>query len=100
MEKYIILLDCEEFLIDLHCEFFHTYNTYTVTIVNPFDSTFFINEDSESQSYVQAAKYILDKGRIISIIPGIEKHPHNFFPSYIRIEEINRHLSRFERKLH
>ncbi|OCB78207.1 hypothetical protein B0A79_15475 [Flavobacterium piscis] len=100
MEKYIILLDCEDFIIDLHCEFFQINNICTVTIANPFDSTFVISEDLESRIYAQAAKYILDKGRIISIIPAVEKHPHNFFSAYIRVEQINRHLLRFKEESH
>jgi hypothetical protein len=94
MEKYIILVECAEQCIDLLCEFSHADNFCMATITNPFDSTFVITEDNERQSYIQVAKYILDRGRIISVIPLIEKYSINFFRIYIRIEEINRHLSR------
>lgn len=94
MEKYIILVECAEQCIDLLCEFSHTDNFYRAIITNPFDSIFVITEDIERQSYVKAAQYILDKGRVISVIPVSEKYSFNFFRTYIRIEEINRHLSR------
>lgn len=97
MGKYIILIDCEGFCIDLHCKFSHVENFYTVEITNPFDFTFIITKDDERQGYIEAAKYILDKGRIVSIIPLMEKNKHNFFHTYIRIEQINRHLSRLKR---
>lgn len=96
MEKYIILVECAEQCIDLLCEFSHTDNFYTATITNPFDSIFVITEDNERQSYIQAAKYILDQGRVISLVPLIEKNSLNFFRIYLRIEEINRHLSRLK----
>lgn len=96
MEKYIILVECEEQCIDLHCEFSYADNFYIAKITNPFDSVFIITEDNERQSYVQTAKYILDRGRIISIIPLLQKYSLNFFRTYIRIEEINRHLSRLK----
>lgn len=96
MEKYIILVECEEQCIDLHCDFSYADNFYTATITNPFDSIFVINEDDEREIYIQAAKYILDRGRVISVIPVSEKYSLNFFRTYIRIEEIDRHLSRLK----
>jgi hypothetical protein len=87
-----------ETTVSLHCEFSQVDNIYAVTISNPFDFIFVINEDSELQSYIEAAKYILDKGRIISIIPNFEKHPHNFFLIYIKIENINRHYPDSKKK--
>lgn len=97
MGKYIILIDCEGYCIDLHCKFSYVENFCTVEITDPFDFTFIITRDDEREGYIEAAKYILDKGRIISIIPFPEKHVYNFFYSYIRIEQINRHLSRLKR---
>jgi hypothetical protein len=100
MEKYMILIECEEQCIDLECEFSFVDDFYTVKITDPFDSICIIAEDNERQCYAEAARYILDKGRIISIIPLIEKHPFNFFRIYIRIEEINRHLSGIKRNFY
>lgn len=96
MDVYIILIACEGQCIDLQCEFSHANHLYTAKITDPFDSTFVITEDYERKSYVAAAKYILDKGRIISIIPLIENDPLNFFRVYLRIEEIDRHLLRMK----
>jgi hypothetical protein len=91
MEKYIILVDNKECCIDLCCVFWCS-NFYTVEITDPFDNTFFITEYYQQQSYAQAAKYILDRGSIISIIPVTEQHKINFLRIYLRIEEINRQV--------
>jgi hypothetical protein len=99
MEKYIILIECEEECIDLQCEFSRVDSLYVVKISNPFDSDFFITGDHERHSYTEAAKYILDRGRVISIIPIVQKHTINFFRTYIRIEEINRHLAKMKGNL-
>ena len=97
MGKYIILIECEGYCIDLHCTFSCADNFCTVEITNPFDDTFIITKNNARQVHIEAAQYILDKGRIVSIIPIIQKHTHNFFHTYIRIEQINRHLSRLQR---
>lgn len=97
MEKYIILIDLEGYCVDLHCTFLYVDNFCTVEITNPFGDTFIITKDNAREGHIEAAKYILDKGRIVSIIPIIETHTHNFFHTYIRIEQINRHLSRLEK---
>jgi len=94
MEEYIILIDCEGYRIDLHCKFSSVDDFCTVEITDPFDYTYIITKDDERQGYIEAVKYILDKGSIVSIIPLLENHKHNFFPTYIRIEQINRHLLR------
>lgn len=86
------MVECKGYCIDLHCMFSCVENFCTVEITDPFDHTFIIEMDDESQVYIEAAKYIVDKGKIVSIIPLLEKHTRNFFPTYIRIEQINRHL--------
>lgn len=98
MEIYIILIDCGEHCIDFRCKFSYVNNCYTVEIIDPYDSIFFIKEYDEAQSYLAAAKHILDKGRIISLTPIIQKYPLNFFRIYIRIEEINRLLTRLKKE--
>jgi len=95
VEKYLILVDCEKHCIDLQCEFMRIDDMYQVKIIHPFEPPFVIMEDLEKQIYAKAAKYILDKGKIISIVT-LEKRPINFFHVSIRIEEINRHLSKFK----
>ena len=97
MENYIILINCEEQCIDMHCEFSYVNNFYTAEITDPFNFSVIIKEDCERQCYAEAAKYLLDKGKIISVAHIVEKHPFNFFSIYIRIEEINRHLTRFNK---
>ena len=96
IENYIILVNCEEQCLDLHCEFYFAENFYTAEITDPYDLSVIIKENYERECYAEAAKYILDKGRIISVVPLIEKNPFNFFSIYIRIEEINRHLTRLK----
>lgn len=97
MKEYIILIDCEEHCIDLHCKFSCVDNFWKVGITDPFDYTFIITGDNERQVYIETAKYILDKGKIVSIIPSIEKDPHNLLHTYIRLEQIKRHLSGLKR---
>jgi hypothetical protein len=99
MEKYIILLDNGEMCIDLHCEVNLTDNLYTVQITDGTDmlhSEIIIKDYLQNLCYANSARYILNRGRIISIIP-LEKYPVNFFISYIRIEEIHRHLLRLKK---
>jgi hypothetical protein len=80
MEKYIILLDNGELCIDLHCEINLMDNFYTVQITDGtdgFNSDIIIKDYIQSLCYTNSARYILDKGRIISITP-LEKYPVNF----------------------
>lgn len=97
MEEYLVLINCEEHCIDLHCKFSYLDNFWTVEITDPFDYTFIITRDDERQVYIEAAKFLLDKGRIVSMIPPIEKHSHNFLHTYIRLEQIKKHLSRLKK---
>jgi urate oxidase len=96
MEKYIILVDCGAECIDLHCELSGTENCFTAQITDGFHSEMIITDRIKNICYAKSASYILDKGRVISIVP-LEKNSGNFFRTYIRIEEINRHLSRLKK---
>jgi len=99
MEKYIVLLNNGELCIDLHCEVGLINNIYTVHITDGTDglvAEIIIKDYVQNLCYTNSARYILDRGRIISIIP-LEKYPVNFFITYIRIEQMQRHLSRLRK---
>jgi hypothetical protein len=101
MEKYVVLLDNGELCIDLHCEVNLMNNIHTVQITDGTDgyhSDIIIKDYLQNLCYINSARYILDRGRVISIVP-LGKYPVNFFITYIRIEEIQRNLSRFRRNL-
>ena len=99
MEKYIILVENENYCNDFHCEIQITDQLYTAMITNEIHSDKIITAESLIECYTELAKYILDFGKIVSVMPTTETHKTQIFRSYIRIEEINRHLSKPGRDL-
>ena len=93
MEKYIILIDSQHHCVDLCCAFSMANNVWTVEITDPYGNAFFIVQKERRQSYAQAAKYILDQGVVITIAPIDAKNSINYFRSYIRMEQVSRHLA-------
>jgi len=94
MEKYIILVENENYCNDFHCEIQITDDLYIAVITNEIHPDKSINAESSTECYTKVAKYILDLGKIISVMSTSETHKIQIFRSYIRIEEINRHLSK------
>ena len=96
MEKYIILVDDTISCNDFHCEINRVKGFYKAKITAELVSDMIITGANQNEFYTKLVSYIFDCGRIISIIPVSEKNSIIILQSYVRIEEIRRHLSRLK----
>ena len=94
MEEYIVLVNDTNYCYDFHCTFENMKDSCIAEITSELRPRIIINESNPNACYREAAKYMLDFGQIISIMPVSEKHNTQIFRAYVRIEEINRHLLR------
>jgi hypothetical protein len=99
MEKYIILVNCELYCNDFYCTIYNKDNIFTAELTNEFHSDSIITATTKIAFYAELAQYILNYGPVISIIPISEKHQLQIFQSFIRIEEIKRHLIHIKKNL-
>lgn len=92
MEEYIILVNDTNYCYDFHCIFQNIKDLYIAEITSELRAPMIITYSNPISIYREVAKYILDCGKIISIIPVSEEHKIQIFKAYVRIEEIDRYL--------